>query len=161
MYTGVNIDKLKILKGPDRLLRTTARFSGSLDIETDLYILAEILDSLLRKHHQLSLHFPTKEILGVIPKGKSTLMGEKEYGSMFNGTLIFDIFLRHKKPSEICLRYYPEDMEFERNLDSINHYISINKIDFPNYEFKYTFGESTNGLSAESLMLDIDYTKSI
>lgn len=158
MYTGVNIDKLKILKGPDRLLRTTARIYGSLDIETDLYILAEILDSLLRKHHQLSLHFPTKEILGAIPKGKNTLIGEKEYGSIFNGTLIFDIFLRHKKPSEINLRYYPEDMEFERNWGFLTYYIDMNKIDFPNYQFKYTFGDLAEGFSAETLMLNIDYT---
>lgn len=159
MYTGVNIDKLKILKGPDRLLRTTARISWSMDIETDLYILAEILDSLLRKHHQLSLHFPAEQILKSIPKSNDTLMGDKEYGSIFNGTLILEIFLRHKKTSEINLKYFPEDMEFERKWDSVANYITINKIDFPSYQFKYTFGEMTNGFSAETLMLDIGYSK--
>lgn len=159
MYTGVNIDKLKILKGPDRLLRTTARISWSMDIETDLYIIAEILDSLLRKHHQLSLHFPINEILSIIPKGKSKLMGEKEYGSLLNGTLILDLFLRYKKPSEINLSYFPEDLEFERNWESVNNYIIMNKIDFPNYEFKYTFGDLSNGFNAETLVLDINYSK--
>lgn len=150
MRTNLTIYELKILKGPDRLLRMKVLISDTIDMEIELLMLASLVEALLFKHHNLSIDFPTNELLAIIPKGA---------GEFFKGKIGLEMFFRYKEPSVFNLRHYSEALEIERILSSAESTILVNKIDYENYQYKYSLNDFRNGETLFPVIKKLNYFK--
>lgn len=136
MRGNLEIYELKILKGPVRLLRIHVLIKQTLDLKESIDILAILIESLIFKHHKLSVEFPSAQLLEFLPSNR-----KGKYGSFLNGTLGMEIVLVNNGVSNFKIRYYSEEVEFERLILNTDNYISINQLNMDAYKFKCTLND--------------------
>lgn len=155
MKGSLEIYELKILKGPDRLMRIHIIISETIDLKASINILGMLVDSLIWKHHNLQMVFPADQLFDAIPEDKNKF-GTKP-GEFFNGKLGVEILINKKTESIFNLRFYPEDLEFERHVSSVDSYLAMQKIKMEDYEFKYTLGNLSAGFPRPTFTVKINF----
>jgi|GEM_PF-5843524 len=160
MYPGFTIDKLKILKGPDRLLRMRVRFQGIVDAEQSLYAFFEILNCLIWKNHGIQCNFKIEEFIGIFDKiDPSALIGTSYCILGSDSQISVDLLIRRYKHSEFKVSYYPHDLELERNVSSINYHVTMSGNDLSDYQPKYTLNNFREGIDPRELKSKIKFSK--
>jgi hypothetical protein len=154
MKSNLEIYELKILKGPERLLRINVLIKQTLDLKETIDILSAIIESLIFKHHKLTLEFPSVQLLDFLPGNK-----KGKYGTFLNGTLGMEILLLNKGASNFKIRYYSQEVEFERLISNTNNYISINQINIETYKFKCTLKDFREGTSASEWNSKLNFSR--
>ena len=155
MKGNLEIYELKILKGPERLLQINVLIKQTLDLKETIDILSALIESLIFKHHKLTIEFPSVQLFDFLPGNK-----KGKYGTFLNGTLGLEILLLNKGVSNFKIRYYSEELEFERRISNTNNYISINQVDIDAYKFKSTLKDFREGKSTPewNTILNISHT---
>lgn len=154
MKGNLEIYELKILKGPERLLRMHVLIKQTLDLKESVDILATLIESLVFKHHKLTVEFPSAQLFEFMPNNE-----KGKYGTFLNGVLGLEILLANKGASNFKIRYYPEEVEFERLIFNTNNHISTNKIDMDTYRFTCTLKDFRDGASAQEWNTKINFSR--
>ncbi|WP_025146057.1 hypothetical protein [Pedobacter jeongneungensis] len=150
MDSYITISEIKILKGPDRLLRMRVLISQCWDMEIELFLVATLAEALIYKHHNLSVDFPVKDLLEIMPKGA---------GEFFKGKVGIDFFFRVKGPSVFEVRYYTEELETVRAIVTANSVLDLHEKDLHKYENKYTIHDLRNGTQLPPINKVLNYIK--
>ncbi|MCR8559308.1 hypothetical protein KXD93_16745 [Mucilaginibacter sp. BJC16-A38] len=155
MIGNLRIYELKPLKGPDRLLRIHVLIDDAHEMLANIEMLGEIVQALIFKYHKIDMEFPVSSIMGALPINPQ-FHGNK-YGEFLNGVLGIEMLIMYKSNSIFKMRYYSEQLEFERKLMNIDTHILMNEIDMQEFRPQFTVTDLRNGIDAEPLQIKITY----
>lgn len=159
MIGNLTLLEIKPLKGPDRLLRIKVLVNNTFDIQSSIEMLEEVVKSLIYKYHKIYLEFPVSSLIDKLPNNNNFF--SKYYGEILNGMLGLEILFNYRTESNFKIRYYSEDLEFQRKLMSLDSYVSINKVNMDEYVHPFTIDQIRNGIHVEPFLTKITYTKSL
>jgi hypothetical protein len=157
MKGTLEIFELKILKGPDRLLRLHVMIQDSQNITDSLSMLSTIVEAIIWKNHRMETDFPIQQILGAIPESKSIAPGK--YGTFFNGALAIEMVLMQRSHSSFKMRYYPEELELERKASDVKLFLLRDGKNLENFDFRYNLGNFREGFSLPELQMKVLFKK--
>lgn len=155
MIGDLKIVEIKPLAGPDRLLRMHVMFENAFDLKTSITMLGVVVAALIAKYHNLNIEFPTMSLFDALPSNPH--LNQDKYGEWQNGVLGINVLIMRRSNSVFKMRYYANDLEFQRKLMAIDSYVAINKIDMNKYHYQFTIEQLRNGIEMDDFITKVTY----
>ena len=161
LVASMTINKLRILKGPDRLLRISLSFSSIFSVEHSLEAMFETINGLLIKHHGLSIDFKKDDYKHYFEKVDDTSEADYPYGASSELSMIlFEWFVRKKHLSELLISFYPSLMEYDRKMWTLKHHSEMNPCSISNPQ-RFNLGQMRNGTERVKSDLKLKLSKAV
>ena len=154
-YGNLHIIKLKVLAGPDRLLRIGVFFDNPYSFSDDLLInsfygFETIVDSILKNHHGYGFSIDTKQLQQIFSLDSK----------LFIGKIKAEFLFRKNKGIEVKLSYYSEELELARKFSIINSfYIQNPDIDSEKYPRDFSLNNFRCGIRQNVINIPLDKFK--
>lgn len=126
------------------MLRLNVMFNDVHDIETELFGLFTIVNSILFRYHHLICHFDIETIKRYFFHDKIAYF-DRGVGESLNGSLYMEILIRKKRKSEFHISYYSPELDFERLLHDVEFYCTMNRVNLNDYEPQFTLKDFREG----------------
>lgn len=157
MLGNLTIYELKVLKGPERLLKMHVVISDAPELRPSIEMLGVVANAVIFQHHKLRLDLPIDIVFASLPRNKDFF--DKAYGEILNGVLGIEVVFARYNKTVFKFRYYSEDLEFERKFGDITRYMNRKEINLETHKFTFTNGDLRNGTDTKPLELKLFYTK--